>query len=158
MTILCFSDAFSTFERRILRATAKVNCVDLGIDKADIIVDVRKLSMGPGYRALIARTGRDHFSMILSESNTLAQSIFAVGHECVHIKQHLTGQMIDTGDGVLWQGQFIHESYCQSQYFYESLPWEIEARARQKPLYDSAMNKLSHDDVVAIMGELEEAA
>ncbi len=156
MPTLCFSKDFDASERRILTKTFKVNCADLKIDKHDITVALRKISRPDSHwLGSVINAAKDHFLVLANTQNVLSQSIFMLGHECVHIKQHRTGQLRTAKEGSFWNKDFYHNTYCNSKLFYERLPWEIEAHARQDKLFENALRVLNLDDASKICAEMQ---
>lgn len=59
-----------------------------------------------------------------------------LAHEMVHLKQYVTGQMIDllmTG-GVIWEGTAYDACTDANSWAYWNAPWELEAFSRQRGL------------------------
>ena len=79
------------------------------------------------------------FEMRLDSSMNVPSLLMGVTHEMVHVKQYLTGEMVDTErwDICLWQGTRIN---CEKIEYFEQ-PWEIEAYGREAGLLD----KFCHD-------------
>lgn len=77
---------------------------------------------------------------------TLKKTAFALGHELVHVKQHVKGEFSTHRGYVMWKGQKIPNDLAN---FVEMgigdprlLPWETEAYGRMKALTQRAFKKL----------------
>ena len=57
-----------------------------------------------------------------------------LAHEMVHIKQYVSGELVDTGTKCLWKGQ-EYEEYVPSSEEYFFSPWEVEAFGMQVGLF-----------------------
>lgn len=57
-----------------------------------------------------------------------------LAHEMVHVKQYVTGELIDQGSHSNWKGS-IHKEYEANSEEYFFSPWEIEAFGMQVGLY-----------------------
>lgn len=69
------------------------------------------------------------------------ETLLALAHEMVHLKQYAKGEMKDIWRPtrmVKWQG----ERYLHEQMDYWEQPWEIEAYGREKGLYFKFLNYL----------------
>lgn len=75
------------------------------------------------------------FEIRLDSSMNLLALLKGVTHEMVHVKQYITGEMVDSSrwDACIWQGKRINLD--QIDYF--DYPWEIEAYGRETGLLDN---------------------
>ena len=59
-----------------------------------------------------------------------------LGHELIHIKQYLNGEMFDyVSGGVRYKGSYFDRDFQMSLEAYFDAPWEIEAYGRELGLY-----------------------
>ncbi len=148
MATIIFDDNFSKDERVILSKTFKANCKALGLTEKDFTVQVKKKRIGdPGHYGRVNHTDKDLF---LVELNSAGYNLFdatsCLGHEAVHMKQHLDGRMIDHPDGILWCGRLYGEKLTANRLFYKDLPWEKEAWDKQGPLHAHALCSLTKEE------------
>lgn len=137
---------FSNLEKTILTKTFKANVTKLGLLKSDFKVEVSKEHLGrPGLHARVANPAKDHFIVeINSNEFNLFDATSALGHETVHMKQHLDGTMWNDDDGTYWNKDFYPEAI--QRFLYQHLPWEKEAWAIQGELHKHAFNSLSPEE------------
>lgn len=57
-----------------------------------------------------------------------------LAHEMVHVKQYVTGELVDKGKYCLWKGKKFEEYEANSEEYFFS-PWEVEAYGMQVGLY-----------------------
>lgn len=57
-----------------------------------------------------------------------------LAHEMVHVKQYVTGELVDKGKHCLWKGAKFEEFEPNSEDYFFS-PWEVEAFGMQVGLY-----------------------
>jgi hypothetical protein len=71
----------------------------------------------------------------------VAQCLETLCHEFVHAEQWFTGKMKQTMSRELrqWEDRTVNMAYTA----YLDLPWEVEARQRQKALADAVMAKIN---------------
>ena len=74
------------------------------------------------------------FEIRLDSSMNMAALLMGVAHEIVHVKQYITGEMVDTSrwNICIWQGKKIN--WGKIDYF--DHPWEIEAYGREEGLLE----------------------
>lgn len=60
--------------------------------------------------------------------------ISVLAHEMVHVKQYVTGELVDKGKHCLWKGKKFEEFEADSEQYFFS-PWEVEAFGMQVGLY-----------------------
>ena len=74
------------------------------------------------------------FSITVDASMQTQGVLRALAHECVHIKQFVTGEMRDTNNCYItkWKGASHHTDKGN----YWELPWEIDAYGREVGLYE----------------------
>ena len=75
------------------------------------------------------------FEVRVDSSMNLPSLLLGVTHEMVHVKQYITGEMVDTSlwNICIWQGKRIN--WDKMDYF--DHPWEIEAYGREAGLLDN---------------------
>lgn len=146
--IIAFDASFTDVERRILQKTFRRNCLDLGIDKRDFTVHVRKFKSDNLHCfGRVANPAPEFFAVELdSEKFNMFDATSALGHECVHIKQHLFDQLYDTEHGAVWQGQLFTDEFCNDRVNYKNLPWEQEAFGLQVALHINAICSLNKEE------------
>lgn len=74
------------------------------------------------------------FNIRIDSSMKMHGVLRALAHECVHVKQFVTGEMRDTNNCYItkWKGQGYRTDQCN----YWKLPWEIDAYGREVGLYE----------------------
>lgn len=60
--------------------------------------------------------------------------IAVLAHEMVHVKQYVTGELVDHGTHCSWKGKNYEEYEANSDDYFFS-PWEVEAYGMQVGLY-----------------------
>jgi hypothetical protein len=142
MPTICFSDDFTTKQKTILTKTFRQNCSDLGLTDFDATIQLRKQKMDSA--GAMCRVDKDYFLMVFDAAEGLADAIFTLGHELVHVRQYRTGQLRDDNEtgGTYWGKTLVPALYCNSRKYYHTLPWEIEAHDLQENLFKRAMNRL----------------
>ena len=77
-----------------------------------------------------------HFEIELDANLSPKQTLRALAHEMVHLKQYATGQMKDlySDQSTKWEGK-IHKYVDNQPNDYWTYPWEIEAYGREVGLY-----------------------
>lgn len=79
-----------------------------------------------------------NFHLKLRHDASIGMMLRSVAHEMIHVKQYITGQMVDEEHSVIWDG--VHYPVIdQEKAKYEEqkdLPWEIEAYGRERSLYN----------------------
>lgn len=149
MATIVLDDHFKKDERIILTKTFRQNCRDLKIDKHDFVAHIRRVDLGSCSR--YARVAHPEPAFFAVEMNDRGFNLFdatsSLGHELIHVRQHLYGHMRNTfdPDGVIWKGKFWPAEKCMDRSIYEDLPWEKEAFGAQGMLHLRALRKL-HDD------------
>lgn len=144
---LIFSDAFSNEEKSILSATIESNIETLYIDNIDFKVEIRKEDLNPdlfGYMIPLS-DHNDHFGIAINSKNDLRRSIATLGHEMIHVEQHLHDRLVITDMGLIWKDSFIPSFIATDMAYYRFLPWEIEAHKYDKRLFSIAMEKVKID-------------
>jgi len=56
--------------------------------------------------------------LILIDDDPINDQIVTLAHECVHIKQFYSGQLVETNGFVVWKNEI---------YTFDDSPWELEA-------------------------------
>lgn len=140
---LLFSDDFTANEKQVLSETFKSNTESLGIALEGFSVLFHKGDIGrKECFGKMSQIGNRLFSFTLNVTNSIATSIFAVGHEVVHVRQYLYGQLRDDDGGAYWNNKYVPALYCLNPLYYKILPWEVEAHGLQERLYDKALEAL----------------
>lgn len=114
-------------------------CHLLAIQQVDgLLVEielVKDLFKKEGYKADVGSTGDDdekEFELRLDSSMNPAALLQALAHECVHIKQYVTGEMEETNN---WNIVYFRKTlYDLKKIQYFDTPWEIEAYGREDGL------------------------
>lgn len=100
--------------------------------------------------------GKKYFTVILNirqvnkkAKNThirLKNLLIDLGHELVHVKQYLNGEIFDYKSGdVRYKGSYFDSSYQENEESYYDSPWEVEAFGRELGLYRMFCIKLKED-------------
>jgi hypothetical protein len=127
------------------RGLVKAACFyarQLNIDHLDFQLEIIRAQMCCSV-GLCANLEDNHFHILLEPRRYGREDpIYEIlAHEMVHLKQYVTGELVDIVDWVtMWQG----ELYRDTPEDYLNTPWEKEAFGRQKQLY-SAWRKESND-------------
>jgi len=76
------------------------------------------------------------FKVVISSSMGRRKTLEILAHEIVHVKQYVTGQLMDYNNGqmVRWNGKKMFYDENDVDSYYDS-PWEIEAYGQQVGLY-----------------------
>lgn len=154
MPTLCFDHNFSKIEKRILSKTFHQNCRDLGISKVDASIELRRIPMESekhlGCVIHLHPVDAKRFIMLLNNALDIRHNVFVLGHEMVHVHQHMRGDMLDLHDTqeVIWKGKRFPAAVCENRLFYEHLPWEKEAFAKQDGLLQSAIRCLDREEAI----------
>ena len=83
------------------------------------------------------------FNITIDRRLNKKETLLALAHEMVHVKQYAKGEMKDIFRPmkmVKWMG----EKYLQDEMDYWEQPWEIEAYGREKGLYIKFINQLNN--------------
>jgi hypothetical protein len=74
------------------------------------------------------------FTIAVRPDLSKKQTLLALAHEMVHVKQYARGELKDylRTNRCKWKGEYYDEDM-----WYWELPWEIEAHGREKGLYIS---------------------
>ena len=69
-----------------------------------------------------------------------------LGHELVHVKQYLNGEVFDYVSGdVRYKGAIFEAAWLENEEAYYDSPWEIEAYGREWGLYSLFVRKLKEE-------------
>ena len=81
-----------------------------------------------------------NFIITINKNLNKKQTLFALAHEMVHVKQYAKGELKDyvRVDKIKWKNE-IHD-LTNSDYWFQ--PWEIEAHGMEKGLYVKYMESL----------------
>lgn len=131
-------------DRIILSKTLRSVWDDLGISNRDCTVTMRHAPLAS--EGAMKPIAQDHFLVLINPNNCLFEATHTISHEGVHVKQFLTGQMVDVPGGFLFEGKFYPEQILHIPAIYRDLPWEKEAWARHTELQESAISKLTRDE------------
>lgn len=158
MPKLHFGDSYSNIECGILSKTFRDNCRQLGIIDSDATVLMRRKRLGPvNHQGMMAQVEEGLFVMYLNSNGfTTFEAISVIGHETVHMWQHLRGDMIDDpeGDGTSWKGEHYPKKRINDNY--HTLPWEVEAFERQPILLQSALKRLTAIEAMYVIMSSED--
>jgi hypothetical protein len=89
----------------------------------------------------------------------MVDSIYALGHEMINIKQRRDGRLVVNRGGIVWEGKFFSTAACESKVLYQVLPWEVEAFGQDTDLFKTVIARLSDvDKMVALQDENERQA
>ena len=78
----------------------------------------------------------------------LRDVLITVGHELVHVKQYLNGEIFDYKSGdVRYKGTYFEASCTQDEESYYDSPWEVEAYGRELGLYRMFVTKLKEESL-----------
>lgn len=97
--------------------------------------------------------GKKYFTVILNKKSInkkaktphvrLKNLLIDLGHELVHVKQYLNGEIFDYKSGdVRYKGSYFDSSYQQNEELYYDSPWEVEAYGREWGLYKMFVVKM----------------
>lgn len=150
MIKLVFSKDFSVTEKLILPVTMKSNIIELGLNDKDFVIMMDKSDFRSSSRhayhfdalGVMMPIAPKVFYLAMNINNDTQDTIFASGHEMVHVEQYLNHKLYDDDDvniGTHWKGEFFPAEYCNDPDNYLSLPWEVEAHRKDQELFDKAM-------------------
>lgn len=146
MATIGLDDHFTKNDRIILTRTFRQNCRDLGIDKHDFVIHVRRVDLGGEHH--YARVAYPAPNFFAAEMNCNGFNLFdatsCLGHELVHVRQHLHGDLQDCDgpEGLIWKGKFWPADIVLDKKNYRNLPWEKEAFGLQGKLHLLALREL----------------
>ena len=116
-------------------------------------LDFRSCSAWSTYDKVV--DGRKYFTVVVNRKLMtkakkpvikLRDVLVTVGHELVHVKQYLNGEIFDYKSGdVRYKGSYFDSSYQKSEESYNDSPWEIEAYGRETGLYKMFLTKLKEE-------------
>lgn len=88
------------------------------------------------YQAWMVQNQRRKFTITISTGVKSTKGILlCVGHELVHAKQYLKGELVDMDDGsVKYKGKFYTDWEYNEGYWFSL--WEVEAYGYQEGLYE----------------------
>lgn len=115
-----------------LRNAACFFATALGIEDYDFTLDIERVSLDGVQGFCVYAPEERVFFIELEESHhkLLGKSVYEIlAHEMVHVRQYITGQLVDLKPGVLWEGKYYPQDFP-----YEESPWEIEAKELQASL------------------------
>lgn len=69
-----------------------------------------------------------------SDDEEAEDPVAVLAHEMVHVKQYVTGELVDHGTHCSWKGTAYKEYEANSEDYFFS-PWEVEAYGMQVGLY-----------------------
>ena len=99
---------------------------DLTIDYGDDMIGAAQILYYKGVAVITMNTTQD-------ESD---DELELLAHEMVHLRQYVTGQMVDDpfNSLVIWEGTAYDACTDANSWAYWNAPWELEAFARQRGL------------------------
>jgi hypothetical protein len=116
--------------------------------------DLKKLEAWCQYLGVFKE--KKHFRIVLNANRIsnvkdklrkYKRLLIGLGHELVHVKQYLNGEMFDyVSGGVKYKGSYFDHSYQSVQEAYYDAPWEIEAYGRELGLYKMFLTKMKDVD------------
>lgn len=140
---------FTKSEESILLKAFNFACERLKIADMAFLVSATKEAYDPSPRHY-ARVAQPFPKLFVMEMNSTGFNLFdassALMHECVHMKQYLTGELHEDEDGAVWKGNFVPHSIAENMLFYDFLPWEKEAWKDQGKHHIQFVNSLSPDE------------
>ena len=90
--------------------------------------------------AYIEQEEQDKYDITLDKlSDPEFNLIRVLAHECVHVKQYVLRELVDTPTHYMWMGK-IHDLNCA----YRDCPWEKEAYELENILYDKYKNHINN--------------
>jgi hypothetical protein len=109
----------------------------LGIDHLDFEVSIDYLDDTEMFGAAQLMYYKDQ--AVISVNTTQSETddeLELIAHEMVHVKQYVTGQMVDSlMEGVvIWEGTAYNAPSDGRSWAYWNSPWELEAFGRQRGL------------------------
>lgn len=147
------------FVRRGIQNRSRIHIKILHPDEVRDPLDKKDFK---SYRAWCTYDGLDgeikNFSVILNvrDLNQRAKmlpirlkSLFMnLGHELVHVKQYLNGEIFDYVSGdVRYKGTYFDSTWLEDEEAYYDSPWEVEAYGREYGLYKLFCNKLRNGEL-----------
>jgi hypothetical protein len=133
MLTVDFSNDFSAIEKRVYLLAAQAAYDTLRIEKpATLRFEIKAL---PGTAMGCVQKSSDDppevFIILLDACNMPYQNCFAIGHEMIHVRQYLYGDLMmpeDDSTELLWKGKpYLSVRGDQDGAAYLALPWEAEA-------------------------------
>lgn len=105
------------------------------ISCADFSAEIFSIELPEGFRGVCtAHVDDKEFYIILSNKLSREDALVTIAHEMVHVKQYLRAQLQDAGESTIWFSRLYDKSDFKDWYW--DAPWEIEAHAREKELYN----------------------
>ena len=147
----------SKFVRPCVQKRAKVH---IRIHRQDEIKDPIDKRDFRQYRAWCTYDGHDgdvkNFTIFMNvkDVNTRAKMLpirlknllINLGHELIHVKQYLNGEVFDYVSGdVRYKGAIFEAAWLENEEAYYDSPWEIEAYGREWGLYTMFVRKLKEE-------------
>ena len=147
----------SKFVRPCVQKRAKVHIRIHRQDEIKDPIDKRDLRQ---YRAWCTYDGHDgdvkNFTIFMNvkDVNTRAKMLpirlknllINLGHELIHVKQYLNGEVFDYVSGdVRYKGAIFEAAWLENEEAYYDSPWEIEAYGREWGLYTMFVRKLKEE-------------
>lgn len=84
-----------------------------------------------------------HFQMVINSLNPRLERLESFGHEMVHVKQHVLGELLMDQ---INERHLFHNIPMPHDMDYDQKPWEIEAHKRQEGIAKRVILKLSHQE------------
>lgn len=114
--------------RKIIRAAAEHFANMLKIEDTWIKIKVHKNNDLPGtFTGWCEQETYCEYEIQIQRNLHIAEALFVLAHEMVHVKQFRSKKLKMTGDDTFWKGERIEADY-------EDQPWEQEAYDLMKPM------------------------
>ncbi len=144
MPTINFDNSFSKLEKTILTKTFMANAKYLNIFNKDFEVKVDGEHFGrPTQYARVANPKKNYFHVEINRNGfNLFDASSSLGHETIHMKQYLEGDLSDdyTRMGSSWKNNFL--PFFLIRLMGNDVPWEKEAWALQGKLHKNAVESL----------------
>ena len=113
---------------------------ELGIAGLDFELDIRLEEMCEDVFGVCHPNESTDLEIRLNNDRAIGDTLTTLAHEMVHVKQFVKCELVEATDEseVMWKGQTFHKRVVTYE-DYISLPWEVEAHARQEELYNKFM-------------------
>lgn len=168
MPMFSFSDEFSALEQRVFTHAGLLACKELGIDKSNAEIMIRRVDLGEHRKAAITCLDPRRLYLLLIHDYMEPQEIVHVlGHELIHFQQYERGDLkiaVDENAGeddeavVIWKGRrFRPVDYKRDgERAYLNQPWEKEAFDKHEKLYIKVACAIPIEDRIALSEEAHE--
>lgn len=106
----------------------------LDIANLDFDLEIKRSKKLKDFSAECDQISEREFEITIAKGFSKSFETEVLGHELVHVKQYLTGTLVDRGPGeergthkYLWRGKEVVLGNTMDEYYLS--PWELEARA-----------------------------